>query len=73
MQHDANVWIMRPFNGLFLGVYAVLITLLVITSRLLRGKPYETRRNVLTGMCAFSIIGFLTGGGSCRCSFAIST
>jgi hypothetical integral membrane protein (TIGR02206 family) len=49
---------MRPFNGLFLGVYAVLITLLVITSRLLRGKPYETRRNVLTGMCAFSIIGF---------------
>ena len=58
MQYDANVWIMRPFNGLFLGVYAVLITLLVITSRLLRGKPYETRRNVLTGMCAFSIIGF---------------
>jgi len=43
MQYDANVWIMRPFNGLFLGVYAVLITLLVITSRLLRGKSFETR------------------------------
>ena len=58
MQYDANVWIMRPFNGLFLGVYAVLIILLVITSRLLRGKSFETRRNVLTGMCVFSMIGF---------------
>ena len=58
MQHDANVWIMRPFNGLFLGVYAVLIILLIITSRLLRGKSFETRRNVLTGMCVFSMIGF---------------
>ena len=58
MQYDVNVWIMRPFNGLFLGVYAVLIILLVITSRLLRGKSFETRRNVLTGMCVFSMIGF---------------
>ena len=49
---------MRPFNGLFLGVYAVLIILLIITSRLLRGKSFETRRNVLTGMCVFSMIGF---------------
>ena len=58
MQYDANVWIMRPFNGLFLGVYAVLIILLIITSRLLRGKSFETRRNVLTGMCVFSMLGF---------------
>ena len=58
MQYDANVWIMRPFNGLFLGVYAVLIILLVIVSRLLRGKSFENRRNVLTGMCVFSMLGF---------------
>lgn len=58
MQNNANVWIMKPFNGLFLGVYAVLIILLVILSRLLRGKSFKFRRNVLCSMCAFSVLGF---------------
>lgn len=58
MQYDANVWVMRPFNGLYIGVYVVLIFLLAVVSWFLRGKAFEVRRNVLSAMCAFSLVGF---------------
>ena len=53
-----DFWIMRPFNTLFLIVFAAFILLLVIASLLLRGKSERTRRIVLVAACAVTFVGY---------------
>ena len=53
-----DFWIMRPFNTLFLIVFAAFILLLVIASLLLRGKSERARRIVLVAACAVTFVGY---------------
>ena len=53
-----DFWIMRPFNTLFLVVFAAFILLLVAASILLRGKSERTRRTVLVAACAVTFVGY---------------
>ena len=53
-----DFWIMRPFNTLFLIIFAAFILLLVIASLLLRGKSERTRRIVLVAACAVTFVGY---------------
>ena len=50
---------MRPFNTLFIAVFAVFILLLVIASLILRGKSEKTKRAVLIAACMVTLIGFV--------------
>ncbi len=54
-----SFWILRPFNTVFNLVFAGFLLLLVIVSLLLRGKSEGTKRRVLIGACAVTLIGFL--------------
>ena len=56
MQND--FWIMRPFNTLFLIVFAAFLALLVIASLLLRGKSDRAKRAVLVTACLVTFVGF---------------
>ena len=51
-------WIMRPFNPLFIAVFAAFLLLLAVGSILLRGKEERTRQTVLVAACAVTLIGF---------------
>ncbi len=53
-----DFWIMRPFNTLFLIIFAAFILLLVIASLLLRGKSERARRIVLVAACAVTFVGY---------------
>ncbi len=53
-----DLWIMRPFNTLFLVEFAAFILLLVAASILLRGKSERTRRAVLVAACAVTFVGY---------------
>ena len=50
---------MRPFNTLFIAVFAAFILLLVITSLILRGKSERTKSAVLIAACVITLIGFV--------------
>ena len=56
MQND--FWIMRPFNTLFLIVFAAFLALLVIASLLLRGKSDRAKRTVLVAACLVTFVGY---------------
>ncbi len=56
MQND--FWIMRPFNTLFIVVFAAFLALLVVTSLALRGKSDGTKRAVLVAACLVTFVGF---------------
>ena len=43
----SDLWIMRPFNTLFLIVFAAFLALLILASLLLRGKSEKAKRTVL--------------------------
>lgn len=56
---QSDFWIMRPFNGLFLAVFAAFLLLLIVSSLLLRKKPERTKRIVLIAACVVTTIGFV--------------
>ncbi len=58
MPGEKELWIMRPFGGLFLAVFAGFILLLVLASLLLRGKSEQTKKTVLVSACALTLLGF---------------
>ena len=58
MHGEKELWIMRPFGGLFLAVFAGFILLLVLASLLLRGKSEQTKKTVLVSACALTLLGF---------------
>ena len=58
MQLDNGFWIMRPFNTLFLVVFAAFLLLLILASLLLRGKSERTKRTVLVTACLLTFIGY---------------
>ena len=51
-------WIMKPFNPLFIAVFAAFILALAAASFLLRRKSEKTRRTVLIAACAVTFVGF---------------
>ena len=58
MHGEKELWIMRPFGGLFLAVFAGFILLLVLASLLLREKSEQTKKTVLVSACALTLLGF---------------
>jgi len=59
MAFDSDFWIIRPFNTVFMIVFAFFLLVLVVTSILLKGKSEKTRQRVLVGACILTLIGFL--------------
>ena len=59
MQLSSDIWIMRPFNTLFLVAFAAFLLLLVIASILLRGKTERTKSIVLITACVVTVIFFV--------------
>ena len=49
---------MRPFNALFIAVFAAFLLLLAVASLCLRGKSEKTKGKVLIAACAVTFIGF---------------
>ncbi len=58
MQPANDFWIMRPFNTLFLIVFAAFLALLILASLLLRGKSGKTKRTVLVAACLVTLVGY---------------
>ena len=55
---EAQTWIMRPLNPLFLAVSAAFLLLLALASLALRGRCENTRRWVLVSACTVTFAGF---------------
>ena len=53
-----SFWIMRPFNPLFILVFAGFIVLLTVASLLLRNKSRSTKETVLVVACILTLIGY---------------
>lgn len=60
---DANRWIMRPFNGLFFGCFAVAILILVVATLILRRKDERVRRRVIVVASLLTLVGFFVYKG----------
>ncbi len=58
MSAGEDFLILRPFNALFLILFAVFILVLVFASLLLRGKSEKTRGAVLIAACVCTCVGF---------------
>ena len=58
MQLQNDFWIMRPFNTLFLIVFAAFLALLVIASLLLRVKSDKAKTTVLVAACLVTFVGY---------------
>jgi uncharacterized membrane protein YwaF len=58
MAFDSDFWIVRPFNGVFLLMFAFFLLLLVVSSILLRNKSEKLRQTVLVSACIVTMIGF---------------
>ena len=58
MRPQADLWVIRPFNTVFLLCFAAFLLLLILSSIALRGKSERTRQAVLIGACIVTIIGF---------------
>ncbi len=56
---QSDVWIIHPFNTLFLVVFAAFLLLLIISSLLLRGKSEKVKTMVLVSACILTLIGFV--------------
>ena len=54
----SDLWIMRPFNTLFLIVFAAFLALLILASLLLRGKSEKAKRTVLVAACLVTLVGY---------------
>ena len=56
---NSEFWIMKPFNTLFLAVFAIFILVLVAASVALRGKSEKTKSTVLIVACIVTLLGFV--------------
>ena len=56
---QSDIWIMRPFNTLFITVSAAFLLLLVIASILLRNRSERAKSIVLIIVCLITLIGFV--------------
>ncbi len=54
----SDLWIMRPFNTLFLIMFAAFLALLILASLLLRGKSEKAKRTVLVAACLVTLLGY---------------
>ncbi len=54
----SDLWIMRPFNTLFLIMFAAFLALLILASLLLRGKSEKAKRTVLVAACLVTLVGY---------------
>ena len=55
---DSDFWVIRPFNTVFMIVFAFSLLILVIASLLLKGKSEKTRQTVLVSACVLTLIGY---------------
>ena len=58
MNTGSDFWILRPFNPLFWGVLCFFLCILLLASRIMRGKSDRAKRLVLSGACVLTLIGF---------------
>ena len=56
---NSEFWIMKPFNTLFLAVFAIFLLVLVAASVALRGKSEKTKSTVLITACVVTLFGFI--------------
>ena len=56
---NSEFWIMKPFNTLFLAVFAIFLLVLVAASVALRGKSEKTKSTVLITACIVTLFGFI--------------
>ena len=56
---NSEFWIMKPFNTLFLAVFAIFLLVLVAASVALRGKSEKTKSTVLIVACIVTLLGFV--------------
>lgn len=57
MQNE-TIWIMRPFNTLFILIFAFFIILLIAASILLRNKSQRAKETVLVVACLVTLVGY---------------
>ena len=55
---NTDLWVIRPFNTVFLTVFAAFLALLALSSILLRKKSENTRRWVLIAACLVTFVGY---------------
>ncbi len=58
MQNGTEVWVLTPFNSIFLIAFAVFLAALILASLLLRGKSERTKQTVLVTACLLNLIGY---------------
>ncbi len=58
MQNDPGLWVIRPFNTVFLVTLGAFLALLILASLLLRKKSEKTRQGVLVAACLVTFVGF---------------
>ena len=58
-----DMWVLRPFNGLFWALFAGAVILLAVASAILRRKSEQTRRRVLIVASFLTMLGFFTYKG----------
>jgi len=58
MPENTELFIMRPFNTVFLGVFAAFLALLILASILLRKKSEKTKQAVLVCACVATTVVF---------------
>ncbi len=58
MRFDSDFWIVRPFNPVFMLMFAFFLTLLIVSSILLKDKSEKLRQTVLVTACVVTLIGF---------------
>ena len=58
MGFDAEFWIIRPFNTVFMLVFAFFLLVLLLSSILLKGKSEKLRQTVLVTACLITLVGF---------------
>ena len=55
---NTDLWVIRPFNTVFLTVFAAFLALLALSSILLRKKSENIRRWVLIAACLVTFVGY---------------
>jgi uncharacterized membrane protein YwaF len=56
--NQSDFWIIRPFNPVFCGAFALFILLLIAASLLMRGRSDRAKRAVIAVACILTLIGF---------------
>ncbi len=58
MQSGSDFWVIRPFNTVFLIVFAAFLAILALAVALLRKKSERTRQIVLITVCLATLVGY---------------